>query len=216
LDDSSIPVPPPLTTQLHFVVPWIDRPKRFSFRYYVSNGLHVTELVTKLNQYRISTQNEVLDFPAQAVITRDGAMLLLDAVLNFKITSPKTMIYSCYNLPMMLSKVVQAQIRNVGGMLDVDQIIEDTAAMDRVGGEVAMITSRWGTLWRRCVAVMSARLRCGVNCVAACACVCVCVCVCACVWLCVVVCARASGIHIEFVKIQRVCRCTRCSMLVSA
>ena len=37
------------------------------------------------------------------------------------------MIYSTQNLPMMLSKLLQAQIRNVAGLLDVDQIIEDTA-----------------------------------------------------------------------------------------
>ncbi len=136
-----------LTPGVHFVLPWIDRPKRYSFRYYVrcvlmvgerarslgprpthsllctrspvrphtplppthpppppltpiqpspslfrSSGLGRTELVTKLGAYRIQTQNEVLDFPAQPVITRDNALICLDAVLNYKISNPRTMI----------------------------------------------------------------------------------------------------------------------------
>jgi hypothetical protein len=71
-----------------------------------------TELVKKLGLYRIQTQNEVLDFPKQAVITRDNAMISLDAVMNYKVTNPKTMIYNTQNLPMMLSKILQ--VRNTG------------------------------------------------------------------------------------------------------
>jgi len=78
------------------------------------------------------------------VISRDNALIYLDAVMNYKVTNPKTMMYNTQNLPMMISKILQAQIRNIAGTLDVDQIIEDTAAMDRVAGEVASATTRWG------------------------------------------------------------------------
>ncbi len=100
--------------------------------------------MSKINATRISTQNEVIDFPKQSVITRDNAMVFLDAILQYRIVSPKQMIYSSQNLPRMLSKLLQAQIRNVAGMLDVDQIIEDTAALDRVSGELDIVARRWG------------------------------------------------------------------------
>lgn len=49
--------------------------------------------------------------------------IYLDAVVNYKIVNPKLMIYSTQNLPRMLSKLVQAQIRNVSGTLDVDKYV---------------------------------------------------------------------------------------------
>ena len=41
------------------------------------------------------------------VITRDNAMICIDAVLTYRIINPKTMIYSTQNLPEMLSKIMQ-------------------------------------------------------------------------------------------------------------
>ena len=45
-----------------------------------------------------------------------------------QVTNPKTMIYNTQNLPMMLSKILQAQIRNIAGTLDVDQVRVDVCA----------------------------------------------------------------------------------------
>lgn len=133
-----------LSAGVHFIVPWVDAPKRYTFRFFVTTPRGTTEAVSKVNQTKVLMQNEVLDFPKQSVISRDNAMISLDAVLNYRVTSARTMVYNCQNLPMMLSKVLQAQIRNVAGSLDVDQIIEDTAAMDRVCGEISPQARRWG------------------------------------------------------------------------
>ena len=54
------------------------------------------------------------------------------------------MVYSVTNLPNVLSKMLQAQLRDVAGALDVDRIIEDTAILDRVAGELDMIARNWG------------------------------------------------------------------------
>jgi len=54
------------------------------------------------------------------------------------------MLYNTQNLPRMLSKVLQAQLRNVAGRLDVDQIIESTAGLNPVGAEMKRIATRWG------------------------------------------------------------------------
>ncbi len=54
------------------------------------------------------------------------------------------MLYNTQNLPRMLSKVLQAQLRNVAGSLDVDQMIESTAGLNRVGAEMKRIATRWG------------------------------------------------------------------------
>lgn len=54
------------------------------------------------------------------------------------------MAYSVTNLPNVLSKLLQAQLRDVAGSLDVDRIIEDTSILDRVSGELDVIARNWG------------------------------------------------------------------------
>jgi len=43
---------------------------------------------------------------------------------------PKVFIYSCVNLPLILSKLLQAQLRNVAGSLELDQMIQDAAQLN--------------------------------------------------------------------------------------
>ena len=58
-------------------------------------------------------------------------------VLQYHIVNAKQMAYSVTNLPNVLSKLLQAQLRDVAGSLDVDRIIEDTAILD-------LIARNWG------------------------------------------------------------------------
>lgn len=44
------------------------------------------------------------------VITRDNASIFIDAVLQYRITNPKLMVYSVQNLPNLLSKMLQAEV----------------------------------------------------------------------------------------------------------
>lgn len=54
------------------------------------------------------------------------------------------MAYSVTNLPNVLSKLLQAHLRDVAGSLDVDRIIEDAAILDRVAGELDVVARNWG------------------------------------------------------------------------
>mmetsp|Transcript_1789 Transcript_1789/g.4575 ORF Transcript_1789/g.4575 Transcript_1789/m.4575 type:complete len:343 (+) Transcript_1789:283-1311(+) len=128
---------------INFIIPFIDRPKRYSWRYYVTDNLGNPNLVER-KSYRISNQNEVIDFPKQMVISRDNAQLQLDAVLSWKIVNQRQMIYSTVNLPQMLSKMLQAQLRNVAGSLDVDQIIEEASTLNVLTSMLDNETMRWG------------------------------------------------------------------------
>mmetsp|Transcript_17815 Transcript_17815/g.51811 ORF Transcript_17815/g.51811 Transcript_17815/m.51811 type:complete len:336 (-) Transcript_17815:191-1198(-) len=128
---------------INFIIPFIDRPKKYNWRYYVTDNLGNPNLI-KRSSYRISNQNEVIDFPKQMVISRDNAQLQLDAVLSWKIVNQRQMIYSTVNLPQMLSKVLQAQLRNVAGSLDVDQIIEEASTLNVLTSMMDNETMRWG------------------------------------------------------------------------
>lgn len=45
-----------LTPGVHMILPFIDRPKKFSARYYLENGRGQPQLIEKLNQTRVMTQ----------------------------------------------------------------------------------------------------------------------------------------------------------------
>ncbi|EGC39349.1 hypothetical protein DICPUDRAFT_147869 [Dictyostelium purpureum] len=128
---------------VHWILPFIDRPKTFYYSYYVDTPAG-KELRESLNLTRISTQNEVIDLPKQNVITRDNASLFLDAVLSYKIINPKQMIYSCVNLPNILSKLLQAQLRNLAGTLEIDQIIEESHLLNALTGLMNSEASKYG------------------------------------------------------------------------
>jgi regulator of protease activity HflC (stomatin/prohibitin superfamily) len=130
----------------HCLVPCADRPKLYSYEYYKIGLGGSLELVRK-NSYRVSMQTEVIDTPQLMVITRDNARVALDAIVTFRINQSKTAIYATQNLPNMLSKLMQAQVRDVAGQLDVDQLIESNAAARaaaRVSAEMAAVAMRWG------------------------------------------------------------------------
>lgn len=86
----------------------------------------------------------MIDFPKQMVISRDNARLQLDAVLSWKVVNQRQMIYSTVNLPQMLSHLLQAQLRNVAGSLDVDQIIEEAATLNVLNSMLDNDAMRWG------------------------------------------------------------------------
>lgn len=133
-----------LTAGVHAINPFLDRPKVHSVRYFVTDAANRPRLVEKNNLSRVSTQNEVLDFPKQRVITRDNATAYLDAVLSYVIVNPKQMIYSVQNVPMMLSRITQSALRNVAGSLDLDQIIEDSTWLNIVKTAIDQEATRWG------------------------------------------------------------------------
>ena len=40
-------------------------------------------------------------------------------------------------------RVLQAQVRNIAGLMDVDQIIEDVSALNRVSVDMDAVAARW-------------------------------------------------------------------------
>eukprot|EP00792_Barthelona_sp_PAP020_P005214 TRINITY_DN2553_c0_g1_i2.p1 TRINITY_DN2553_c0_g1~~TRINITY_DN2553_c0_g1_i2.p1 ORF type:complete len:325 (-),score=84.40 TRINITY_DN2553_c0_g1_i2:25-999(-) len=128
---------------INFIIPFIDKPKTFWHRFTkVEHGRIVVD--EQKNLYRISTQAQVLDFPDQTVISRDNAVVRLDAILNYIVVDPKKMIYNSVNLPLMISKLLQTQLRNIAGSMDVDQIIQDYQSINVVQGTMNSECSRWG------------------------------------------------------------------------
>lgn len=133
-----------LTAGIHFVIPFIDAPRKYGWRYYKAASNGQLQLVSFSGHQKVSTKTESMDFPKQDVISRDNARITLDAILNYRVADPQKMIYTTQNLPYMLSKLLQAQIRNAAGTLDVDKIVDDTTVLSGIQASLNNVTQKWG------------------------------------------------------------------------
>jgi len=132
-----------LSAGLYFKLWPFFRPKTYTWKYFLTQGNNVVP-VRKINEHIILTKSEVMDFPKQDVISRDNARVTLDAVMGYRISDARKMIYNSQNLPYMLAKLLQAQVRNVAGTLDVDSIVDDTTALSGIQFSLNQISRRWG------------------------------------------------------------------------
>ncbi len=86
-------------------------------------GLHIkVPLIDKIVK-RVSLKEQVLDYPPQAVITKDNVTMQIDTVVYFQITDPKLYAYGV-EMPMMAMETLTATtLRNIIGELELDQTL---------------------------------------------------------------------------------------------
>lgn len=89
-----------LTPGLSFVIPYIDDVA-----------------------YKVTTKDIVLDIPSQEVITRDNAVLLMNAVAYINITSPEKAVYGIENYTWAIQNLVQTSLRSIVGEMDLDDAL---------------------------------------------------------------------------------------------
>ncbi|GIQ88464.1 stomatin family protein, partial [Kipferlia bialata] len=134
-----------LTAGIHFVMPIISQPRKYSYHYFDTDPrTQRVKLVRKRNIMIISTSDEIQDYPATHIISRDNASCYLDCCLSYSIQNPRQMIYSCQNLPLMLQKCLQSHVRNVAGQLDIDQLIEESGSLKILTSLLQNEATRWG------------------------------------------------------------------------
>lgn len=111
-----------LAPGLNFIVPFIDRPKTIYTRR-IENSIGNRTIVKTVATSIIDLREQVYDFPAQQVITRDNVTTEINALLYFQITDPKKAVYEIDNLPNAIEKLTQTSLRNVIGELELDETL---------------------------------------------------------------------------------------------
>ena len=111
-----------LTPGLHFVVPFLERPREILWTYIqeVERGRYYRYV---RSVERIDLREAVYDFPKQNVITRDNVTMEINALLYYQITDPKAAVYEVANLPEAIEKLTQTTLRNVIGSMDLDETL---------------------------------------------------------------------------------------------
>ena len=89
-----------LTPGLNFVIPYVDEVA-----------------------YKVTTKDIVLDIPSQEVITRDNAVLLMNAMAYINITTPEKAVYGIENYTWAIQNLVQTSLRSIVGEMDLDDAL---------------------------------------------------------------------------------------------
>ncbi len=73
--------------------------------------------------FKVTTKDIVLDIPSQEVITRDNAVLLMNAVAYINITTPEKAVYGIEDYSWAIQNLVQTTLRSIAGEMDLDDAL---------------------------------------------------------------------------------------------
>jgi regulator of protease activity HflC (stomatin/prohibitin superfamily) len=73
--------------------------------------------------YKVTTKDIVLDIPSQEVITRDNAVMIVNAVAYINLISPEKAVYGVENYVVAIQNLVQTSLRSITGEMDLDDAL---------------------------------------------------------------------------------------------
>jgi len=120
------------TAGFHFLTPFFERIKRT----YDAKGRIKDFIILK---------EQVLDFPPQAVITKDNVTMQIDTVVFLQITDSHAYTYGAENPGLLIEQLTATTLRNIIGELELDQTL---TSRDLINERMRVIldeaTDPWG------------------------------------------------------------------------
>ena len=94
---------------------------------------------------KVILKEQVVDFPAQPVITKDNVTMKIDTVVFFQITDPKLYTYGVENLIMAIENLTATTLRNIIGDLELDQTLTSRETINtKMRAALDVATDPWG------------------------------------------------------------------------